>query len=224
MYARAIATRRLSAGLGGVLGDSGEQRPSQLRPADQQVGQVRVGLVVVQRGSVDPGAVQARGLGDADGRGRVPFPLTARVDVGVGVSADAPPSPSRRPSPSVIRPRRRSRVATASTNAGGLLPLTRRCGACRASFAVHRVAVVVTGIHGAQRRLRDRCRGDAPDRVPTARRAPPSREWPGMPYSLEPSSGSMIHTRGTLQPGPDRRRIPRRGPRRRVAPRRACRE
>ena len=60
----------------------------QLRPADQQIGQVRVGFVVAQRRPVEAGGVEPGGPGHGDRRRRVPLVLAAGVGVDVGVAED----------------------------------------------------------------------------------------------------------------------------------------
>ena len=61
----------------------GQHVVGQLGPADEQVRQVGVDVVVDQRAAVDPAAVQARGLGHGDRCARVPFVLAAGVRVDV---------------------------------------------------------------------------------------------------------------------------------------------
>jgi len=67
-----------------VAADEVEDRAGQSRPADDQVGQGHVVLVVGQLRAVDARAEQPGRAGDGDRRGVVPLVLPARVDVGVG--------------------------------------------------------------------------------------------------------------------------------------------
>ena len=65
-----------------------QDRFGQLRAADDQVGQPRIGVVVDQRGAVQPAGRQPRGPGDGDRRGGVPLVHAAGVHVGVDLAAD----------------------------------------------------------------------------------------------------------------------------------------
>jgi hypothetical protein len=55
---------------------------------DQQVGKVRVGVVVGERAAVEPGRVQAVGEGDRHRGGAVPLVLAAAVRVDLGRALD----------------------------------------------------------------------------------------------------------------------------------------
>ncbi|KAG5721915.1 hypothetical protein E4T56_gene3818, partial [Termitomyces sp. T112] len=56
--------------------------------ADQQVGQIGVALIIDQRRSVDPAAMEAMGQSDGDRRAAVPFELSARMEVNVRLAAN----------------------------------------------------------------------------------------------------------------------------------------
>ena len=58
----------------------------ELRAANHDVRNVGVGVVVAQRGTVEPGGVQPGGQRDAHRRGLVPFVLPAGMNVGVVVA------------------------------------------------------------------------------------------------------------------------------------------
>ena len=157
-------------------------------------GRYGIGLVVAQRGAVEPGGVQSGGLQHPGRRGRVPLPLPAGVDVGVGVAADDRHGlGARRTDPDELdvqpvaeQPQHRRRTV----RTGGDADRTRAAG----GGAVDGVAAV----HLAECGQRHRGVGD---RAFGPRGALPERHVhrpvlaAGMENSRVPSSGSMIHTR-----------------------------
>src|SRR5438067_9255810 len=66
--------------------DGGDHGTGQLGPADQEIGEIRVGLVVDQWRPIEPSGVQTGRQCDGDRRARVPLVLTAGVGVDLGVA------------------------------------------------------------------------------------------------------------------------------------------